>query len=172
LGIALAILLSVMMFTVFPLLQVGQVVLLQFRLNQSMIAGLNDDDAQALFMGGDFLGVSPVSLVAQTVLAGAFLGVAVGAWLGRPRRTIRVIMLGAVLLLTLLGMVSSVAALLNTPTIATGLDSGQSVERALTWGRLAGTLLVTMYVVWYLNRGPARAFYRGYYLPVETLPPS
>jgi hypothetical protein len=25
--------------------------------------------------------------------------------------------------------------------------------------------LVSFYVVWYLNRGPARAFYRGYYLP-------
>ena len=44
-------------------------------------------------------------------------------------------------------------------------DSSLDLGRTLAAAQVPLFVLVPLYVLWYLNRAPARAFYRGYYLP-------
>ena len=68
---------------------------------------------------------------------------------------------------------ADVAPCSRPPDLSQGFDSGASIAQTLLSGRLLFSFLVALYVVWYMNRGPARAFYRGYYLqrPDATLMP-
>jgi hypothetical protein len=74
--------------------------------------------------------------------------------------------------LTLFSIASVVIGQLSQQDLANGVSSLDSILKPLSLGEFVMGFLVTFYVVWYLNRGPARAFYRGYYLPkpVEQLP--
>jgi hypothetical protein len=51
------------------------------------------------------------------------------------------------------------------PSPQAGLTSGDAFFSALDTGRIVIGVLVFLYVYWYMNRAPARAYYRGYYLP-------
>ena len=93
-----------------------------------------------------------------------FLVVSVLAWRGKPRR-IRLIFVISVILITLM-VIGLTALSLGTPkTLAQGLDSSADLDNTLLRTRAVVSILVALYVIWYVNRGPARAFYRGYYLP-------
>jgi hypothetical protein len=70
----------------------------------------------------------------------------------------------AVVILTLVTAALSIAPLLAQPNLSQGIDSGAAIAQTLLSGRLIFSLLLALYVVWYMNRGPARAYYRGYYL--------
>jgi hypothetical protein len=164
LGVALAILTSVFLFTLLPMMQVGLVVVVQ-----QHFATLNfpDSGPQPIEVGGDFLGVSPVNMLIQGVLALAFLVIAVLAWRGRPAR-IRYIFVGAVIGLTLIKIGVMLVQVLSSPDFVQGYSSLDSLTSAFGRIQAGFELLVMTYVVWYLNRGPARAFYRGYFLPPHT----
>ncbi len=163
-GLSLAILASVMLFSLLPLLQVAMVMLVRARVQSMSLDIPGEADAVLpMLSGGSFTGVADANLVAQVVLGVAFLVIAVWAWRGRPG-WIRFVMLGAVLILTAITIVLSVTPLLANPDLAAGIDSGGAIMRVLLSGRLLMSVLVAFYVVWYMNRGPARAFYRGYYL--------
>ncbi len=159
-GITIAILLSVLLFTVIPFLQVGAIVLLQSR-----TSGLDGADAP-IAVGASFGGVSNEFLIAQAVLGAVFLVVAYFAWRGRPS-SIRVLLIISVIVLTGFYAWDSVTAIFTPPDPQTGLDSAGPVRTLLHLLRLNGNLLLPLYVLWYLNRAPARAFYRGFYLPEE-----
>jgi hypothetical protein len=60
-----------------------------------------------------------------------------------------------------------VLRLLRTPSLEDGFTSADAIFDALRSGEVLLMLLVALYVVWYMNRAPARAFYRGYYLKRE-----
>jgi hypothetical protein len=67
----------------------------------------------------------------------------------------------------IISVVSVVVVLFPSPT--DGLSGGSLDKLAIL---LRPTLFIfyvvlPLYVVWYLNRAPSRAFYRGYYLPEE-----
>lgn len=164
LGVSLAILASVMLFTVLPLLQVAAPVLIQYRLSQVDLP-LPDGmgTVRPVAVGGELEGGSNGATLFQLGSSALFLVIAIGAWLGRPR-WIRGVMLAAVLILLTVTVITSIATLNAPPDINSGLDSGQSLTASLIYARLGVSGLVTLYVLWYLNRGPARAFYRGYYL--------
>lgn len=164
LGISLAILASVMLFTILPLLQVAILLALRARLGEMSLALPNGGESGAPFaVGSEYEGIADASLWIQVVFGVVFLGIAALAWRGRPAR-IRFALVGAVILLTAFTIVTSAAPLMTSPDPSAGLDSGAALRDVLLSGRLIMSVLVAFYVVWYLNRAPARAFYRGYYL--------
>lgn len=170
LGISLAILASLMLFSILPLMQVAMVLILRYRM-QGVNLPVGVSIAQPLAVGGDFTGITDLGLLLQTLLGIVFIIIAFFAWRGRPA-WIRLALLGAVLVLTLVSAVLSILPLLNGNDPSAGTDSGVAIMHTLFSGRLVVSLLVALYVVWYMNRGPARAFYRGYYLtePDEAAP--
>ncbi|MEZ4667709.1 MAG: hypothetical protein R3E39_07305 [Anaerolineae bacterium] len=163
-GVTLAILSSLLLFTILPLMEIGIVLLVRLRF---MSVQLIDDGIQPVAIGGDFLGFSPILGVLQTVFAVAFLIIAILAWRGRPPY-IRFGMVIAVLGLTLFRFAIIIAPKLVSGSIENGIDSGASVWDALGLGQLLSGIPILLYVAWYMNRAPARAFYRGYFLSDEV----
>jgi cytochrome bd-type quinol oxidase subunit 2 len=159
LGVSLAVTASILLFSFVPLIQV--VFLLNLRQHIFI-------DSETGASGVNVLGVSDTNLLIQFVLGLVFFVIALFAWRGRPA-SMRFVLLAAVLLLTVLTVTLTILPQLTQPACdpATlqSCDSSVEVSRSIAWGRLVVTLLVPLYVVWYVNRGPARAFYRGYYLP-------
>lgn len=162
-GLSLAILASVMIFSVLPLMQVGAVLLLQTRIEQAAAALELEQGVAPIAVGGNFAGVSPLALFAQMSMGIAFLIIAVFAWRGQPAFIHR-LMVGAVIALTVIHTLITLSTLLAPVDINAGIDSGTAIARPLLFLRLALVLFIPLYVLWYMNRGPARAFYRGYFL--------
>lgn len=163
LGVSLAIVTSVFLFTLLPISQVILIVVVrQHFMNLSFPSGL-----QPTAVGGDFLGVPASSLFLQTVLALVFLIVAVAAWRGR-RPAMRFVMVLTVIALTAIKLISLITQSAAPQSLENGISSGNGLFNALSAGQFVTELIVMLYVVWYMNRGPARAFYRGYYLPTPT----
>lgn len=163
LGISLAILVSVMLFTVIPLLQVAIVLIFEARTRSIDMAALTGDPDGVLPIatGTSIGGASSAFLIVQALLGVVFLVIAVFAWRGRPT-SIRSVLLIAVVILTGFYVWDTFSALFIPATAAT-LDAGAGTARALQWLRLGANLLLPLYVLWYMNRAPARAFYRGSY---------
>ncbi len=156
LGLSLAIITSALLFSLLPLLQVAILLLLRERLHavESLEAGG--------VVGSYLTGVSDSRLLLQAGLGLIFFVIALAAWRGRPP-AIRLITVIAVLLLTALTIALDLSAA-QPPAAGEGFDSSAGLAGSLRQARSAISLLVALYVVWYINRGPARAFYRGYYL--------
>ncbi|RMG84122.1 MAG: hypothetical protein D6712_11815 [Chloroflexi bacterium] len=156
LGVTLAIICSVIIFSFIPLVHV------YFLLRIRHIMSFGPESV----IGFNITGLSTANLLLEIGLAIAFLVIAIVTWRGRPAY-MRHVFVGAVLLLgVIFTVVFVLPPLLQTPSLAeTGLDSGQDAARQQAIDFLIATAIVSLYVVWYMNRGPARAFYRGYYLP-------
>lgn len=158
-GVSLAIIAAFFMFSLLPLLQAGLLLAVQSRFNN---ISLPEDYPQPI-TGGEILGLSSGGLLLQIMAAAAFLLVSGLAWRGRPP-AIRFVFVGAVLLLTIIKLLVLVAGRLATADAQIGVSSLDSLASSIQAGQLVIEALVTLYVLWYMNRGPARAFYRGYYL--------
>ncbi len=171
LGLSLAILASAVLFSILPLLQVAMILLIRQRFQGVSLSVPGEDAVSPLAVGGSFSGIEDYSLILQAVLGIVFLLIAVGAWRGRPP-WIRFAMLASVLVLTGVTVALSLLPLITSPDLDQGIDSGAAIRRVLLSGRLLLSVLVALYVVWYVNRGPARAYYRGYYLPQPEDKPS
>ncbi len=164
LGLSLAILTSVMLFSLLPLSQIAVLGLIQYRVNSMNVPSPDGtDDLAPIAVGGEFMGISTPEIVFQLVSSVAFLMIAICAWRGRPH-WIRLMLIGAVVALLLITVITSIVALNTEASLDNGLDSGQALSQPLVWGRLVISAVVALYVLWYMNRGPARAFYRGSYL--------
>jgi hypothetical protein len=169
-GLSIAIIASTIIFSIIPLFQVGMVLRLQQFLNEREFELPTTDEGvttNPIAIGGDFTGVSTLSLITQTVFAVGFLAIAVFAWRGKPQR-IRVVMIAAVIGLTVLSIAQSFATMTTQPNVSQGIDSGAELSRSLACVSLFFQIAVPLYVVWYLSRAPARAFYRGYYLETPS----
>lgn len=159
LGVSLAIIASTVLFAILPLLQVAMVLLVRRHfMNLSFEEGF-----EPVITGGDYLGVPESSLILQAVLGITFLVITVLAWRGRPP-IMRLLLIAAVAIFTLIKFISIVAQYMaiQDPQTASSFDA---ISRSLGTSQVVLELLVTLYVIWYMNRAPARAFYRGYYLP-------
>jgi hypothetical protein len=163
-GVTLAIIASACLFSILPLLQVGIVLSVrQHFLNMNF----QDSGLDTIAMGGDLLGVPESSIILQSVLSIAFLVISVMAWRGKPS-SIRFIMIAAVVALTIIKLISVLVPLLSQPDFQAGSSSLDGILNSLGAGQFVIEFLILLYVMWYMNRGPARAFYRGYYLPDPT----
>lgn len=159
-GVTLAILSSLLLFTILPLMEVGIILIVRQRfLNVQLV----DDGIQPIAMGGDFLGVSPLLVTLQAVLAFSFLVIAILAWRGRPS-SIRFGLVVAIIVVTLIRFATLLIPGLLSGNLNQGIDSGASIWEAVGIGQFLTGLPVLIYVMWYMNRAPARAFYRGYFL--------
>ncbi len=163
LGLSLAIIASAILFSILPLMQVIWVLLIQARF-QSAVGVLPQTsaspEAEAMATGGNLTGAANTGLIIQVVIAIVFLIIAVFAWRGRPPQ-IRWIMLAAVLVLTIISLLQSILTVIAPVDIEQGIDSGAALTRQAACGTIVLQTLIPLYVLWYMNRAPARAFYRG-----------
>lgn len=110
--------------------------------------------------GGNLAGISNNGLIIQAVIAIMFLVVTILAWKGRPPQ-IRWIMLAAVLGLTAINLWQTISTVIAPVEIQQGIDSGVAIARQIACGTITFQVTIPLYVVWYMNRAPARAFYQG-----------
>lgn len=167
-GVTIAIIVSVIMYSFLPLTQV--VIILGVEQIVNDVSDGIDLTVDASASGGDFRGgVTDGQLITQSAFSLIFLGVAIMAWRGRPSY-MRFVLIGSVLILALINIgLIIIPQLTQSDSGLTGA-SGGSLEDAfasLQITQIILLILVPIYVVWYLNRGPARAFYRGFYLERE-----
>lgn len=162
-GVSLAIVFTALLFTIIPLLQVGELLLIRQRIYDSLM----DSGIQPIGVGGEIEGVSDTTLIVRGIFAIIVFVIAVFAWRGRPAVS-RLMLVLAVFLMTGLRFIEIVTNSLTQPDFQGGFTSFDSVFRVLSAGQFFASLVVLLYVAWYMNRGPARAFYRGYYLPEDT----
>ena len=160
LGLSLAILISVTLFSLLPIAQA--IFVLSLRQQFQAMEFLPGGGA----IGGDLV-VSDVNLIVPIINGLIFLVVAVLAWRGKPQ-AVRHVFIGGVIYLTVVTILLTVASFIEPPSLEQGFDSGAQFIDSLFVGRVVMSVLVALYVIWYVNRGPARAFYRGYYLPDPT----
>jgi hypothetical protein len=161
-GVSLAIIFTILLFTVIPLLQVGEL----FIIRQRIYSALIEDGLQPIALGGGISGVSDSTLFLRGTFALTFLIIAIFAWRGRPP-AIRRILIAAVLLLTAIRLIEIIAQATQQPNLESGFNSFDSILQVLAAGQFFADLLLLLYVAWYMNRASARAFFRGYYLPEE-----
>jgi len=166
LGLSLAIILTVLLFSIFPLLQIGINWMIQERINQINTTEVdflpNDDEGGVtpLAVGGNFSAIAPWQLVAQGTLSLFFLVVAVMAWRGRPP-WIRYLLFAAIILLTVFSGVILLSEMFAPRTLESGLTSADVFFSQARCAQLFFTIVVPLYAVWYMNRAPARAFYQA-----------
>jgi hypothetical protein len=164
--VTLAVLASTVLFSLFPLMQV----MLFLNVRQHFVSQSFDPSyGDPIIAGADVLGVPDTLLMFQGFVAIIFLVIAVMAWRGHPPQ-MRFVLMGAVLFLTILRFLMTVSPTPSDPQ--SGYSSLDSILRLLNSTQFVLNLLVMLYVVWYLNRGPARAFYRGAYLTPPGTPAS
>lgn len=164
LGISLAILAGVFLFSCLPLTQV--IVLLSLNARQGVEFLPSEQSTQDLpsIIGAEVLEVNLPGLFIQAALALGFLAIAVITWRGKPAR-MRFIFVGLVILLTAGNLIQLLPLMTAPPaTPQTGMDSSGDLSRTLAISQMCVTLIIPTYIVWYLNRGPARAFFRGHFL--------
>jgi hypothetical protein len=157
-GLSLAIVFSILVFSIFPVVQIVFFLSVQHQFQQ--IEFLTGGGA----VGGSLSGDVDPGLIILVVAGLIFFVIAGLTWRGKSP-VMRFVFVAAVLAMTLLILVLTFTALSGDGSLEQGLDSGGSFIDSLLGARLAMSLLVALYVIWYVNRGPARAFFRGYYLP-------
>ena len=143
LGLTLALVAMAALYGVVPLLEVY------------FLKRLDATADEAYLLGG-------VTITVWTWLQGAFgalvLVVCALAWWGRPPQ-IRFVLMALLLVLTAITLYRVVEAA-RTPADPIFGGQAQSALRGYLRCQLPGLIVEPLYVLWYLNRAPARAFYR------------
>lgn len=130
---------------------VGYGLLPMFPLLLSLWTNLTQRLAGIDFIGGS-VGWLGVSLGALTLIA------CVAAWIGRPRG-VRLFLIGMVWIQVIFNVARLIASLSSAPTLPeVGGTFLSGVPTLICQAPLL--TLVPLYVTWYLNRAPARQFYR------------
>ena len=150
LGVSLAILATAVMYGLMPL---GEIYFLQ---------RINATAADTYLLGGVEIDTWTIM---QGVYGGLILLACMLAWWGRPRQ-IRFVLIGLLLLITPVNLYRIVEAWTSSIDPIFG-GQGQEADRVFLLCQFPAMLLLPPYVIWYLNRAPARAFYRR--IPLSTL---
>ena len=174
-GVTLAIIAGVLIYAVIPLMWVGSIVAAERVFNDfsnELSLNLDNDPIEAGASGGEFRGdIEDIRLLTQGALSFWFIVVAFFAWLGRPA-FMRWVYIMAVVVMAIFRIWFYITPVVDESEEILGGGSLQGIVdfllTLLQSGDFLLIVLVPVYVVWYLNRGPARAFYRGYYLEDMT----
>ncbi|MBC8170629.1 MAG: hypothetical protein H7X77_03120 [Anaerolineae bacterium] len=166
LGLTLAILATAFIFSIVPLLRLGLDLLIMQHFNSLTWPSLpyGEGEVEPIFSGGETHLVNLPELLLVSTLGTAFLIVAIFAWRGKPV-WIRFILYWGVLCLDVIYTLLILRSILMPVSLEQGLTSIDGTLRSSQIGYLVMIILVSLYLLWYMNRAPARAFYRGYYLP-------
>lgn len=163
LGVSLAIILCAGLFSVIPLLNLGMQLLIQNRMANiaNTQVALQDGSTMSPVISGGYENIiNPTAFVAQMIVCIWILIVCVLAWRGKPQG-IRWIFTGSVLILATLTAYLTLRALWVSADIAQGVTSADTVD-IFDWANaIFGSVLLPLYTLWYMNRAPARAFFRG-----------
>lgn len=164
-GLTLAILAGVLFYSIIPLFVTGQFLLVEAHFNNMESQWtFGEQTVDEIARGGDLTGgITRFDMVIQALLALTFIGIAFFAWRGKPK-VMRHIFTGSVILIS---AVTLFVVIFPTPSAGLSGGSLDNLGKLLQPSILAFYVLLPLYVVWYLNRAPARAFYRGHYLPEE-----
>ena len=143
-GVSLAIAACAILFGILPLMEVY------------FLQRIAASAEEAFLIGG--LEISTWTWL-EAIFGAVVLIVCIFAWWGRPPQ-IRYILMAVILFPTIANLLRIVQAMTtdNDPIFG---GQGQSAIRSLLNCQLPGLIIVPLYVVWYLNRAPARAFFRG-----------
>lgn len=164
-GVTLAILVGVIFFSVLPLSWVGMRVAIEQHVTREQSIVLPDGSE---LTNEGLSEVEPAfsdeQVVLQVGISVGFLLIAILAWRGKPpiMRHVYVVVVLAISAVLIFQQLSA----LGGPDNSGG--SMDAVIDVVVCGRISGYVLLPLYVAWYLNRAPARAFYRGYYLEDES----
>jgi uncharacterized membrane protein len=153
-GVTLAIIVTVVFFSLIPLIAVGMRFAIETYISQGSsgangVLGSNSADA-----------LTDADTIIQMAISIGFLIVAFFAWRGRPRFMRFVLMLSTL-------AISAILLYQSFQSFQSNRLEGGSADafiQFLRQGEIFLLVAIPLYVTWYLNRAPARAFYRGYYL--------
>lgn len=159
LGVSLAIITSTSVFSLLPLTQIIIIALIRRRIYDNLTG---PDGMQPIFLGVEYIGLPDWRSALQVIIALVFLLLAVFAWRGRPA-AMRWILPASVAVILVINAVLAFAV--AGPSTQAGASSADAFFAAFDSGRVIIGALTFLYVFWYMNRAPARAFYRGYFLP-------
>jgi len=158
LGLSLAILLTALLYGLMPLSEVYFLKRLDATASEAYILGGVDISVWTWLQGGIGVFVLIVCLL---------------AWWGRPSQ-VRFLMVGVLLLMTAINLYRIGEAWTSRVNPIYG-GLAQSAMRNWLRCQFPAMILVPPYVIWYINRAPARAFYRRVPLTAlarqETTPP-
>ena len=158
LGLSIAIIFSLTLYSLLPLVQAAFI--LTLRQQFAAVEFLEGGGA----VGGGMEGINDTRLLLSVVSGIIFFSIAIMAWRGKPQG-IRRVFVGAVIVVTLMSMGGTLLSMRSETTLAQGIDSSSALMDSLLTVQMVISGLIALYVIWYVNRGPARAFFRGYYLP-------
>lgn len=159
-GVTLAIIVSVIFFSILPMLWIGARLLIERQFSEERVIVLEDGTrlTDAGMSGGNFGSLASEEVLLQVGLAVGFLVIAFFAWRGRPA-FMRHALVASVVTIAGISIWSSIVLLTSDPSLEGG--SLDAVIDSILCGRLTLYIVIPVYVVWYLNRAPARAFYQG-----------
>lgn len=168
LGVVVAVFFGLLVFTIIPLIQVGFTLRLRNTIRDSATINIGGSE---IFLGGalGFANVTDLELIARVVPAALYLVVAVFSWRGRPSRIRTIFNISSISLAAwYIGLDIFKRVQSQSFIAATEGFSAPSPASTLQNGWYILMVLILCYMLWYMNRGPARAFYRGYYLPAPN----
>jgi hypothetical protein len=143
LGLSIAIVATAILYGIFPLMPVVFLLLIN---TQGRTIGAELVDSLALL---------------NAALGLLILAASVLAWLGRPQWA-RWILIALVVLATALRLYGVMQTIFSrTSSISEVGGNLSALAQPLAWCQLPLLILVPLYIAWYMNRAPARAFYTG-----------
>jgi hypothetical protein len=167
-GVTLAILLCILFFAIIPSLTILSRIMIERHIasnntfimpdgtETTIISGGTDDNIQSYFDDSAFYQQMGISLF--VVIFGIF------AWRGKPA-WIRYAFMAIVLIISATLIYQNLVLFQSSTDLQGG--TGQTLFDFIRNSNILFLFLLPLYVIWYLNRAPARAFYRGYYLKEE-----
>lgn len=151
-GLTLAILAVALVYGVMPLMEVY------------FLRRIDASTSETFILGG--VGINTWTLL-EAAYGGLVLITCIPAWWGRPPWIRHVFV--AVALFPAVVMLYRVIQTWTTPTDPITGGQAQEISQGMLRCQLPGLIVVPLYVVWYINRAPARAFYRR--VPLSALVP-
>jgi hypothetical protein len=155
-GLTIAIVITVLFYAVLPLLFVAGRFMIEDYVSREQEIVLPDGTVTTAQLSGVENTLPISALLIQVGISGGVIGLAFFAFRGRPSwiRWLFMLAVAAIALYTALEWFNIV----TDSTLEGG--SGDVLGDILN---VILVLIVPPYVLWYMNRSPARAFYRGYY---------
>ncbi len=166
-GVTLAILLCILFFAVIPSLTIFSRVLIEQHIASNNTFILPDGTETTIISGGanapERVDFDRSALYRQGAISVLVIVFGVFAWRGKPT-WIRFAFMALVLVISAT-LIYQNLVLFQANSLQGG--TGQTWLDFIRNSNILFLFLLPIYVIWYLNRAPARAFYRGYYLQHE-----